>query len=277
MLISTVAALPQSMLVPGVANPWLSGMPAGTTASKCIDSAPDTAPMQSPAQFTAVNIYPGQFLTFVASGSVSHDSSSAVPLSPPDGNPSLTLNHELGAQNGIGNITAPVDALIGVFLGSELPSLSPAPASLNFSTTTSRDYARLSPQLKQPFFIGNGHTSAHRLQVVVAPPGAARLFLGVMDGCGWSSNRGSFTASVFDLAPTLSIRIVEMGDSPQVEVCWKTIQSVKYQAQINSGGSLQQWTNLGDPLAGSGATECILDTVVTEQPYRLYRVLAFGW
>ena len=277
LLLSMVVCLPQSIVVPGTANPWLAGMPNGSTASKCVDSVADFAPMQSPAEVTVLNVYPGQLLTFTASGAVSHDASSAVPLNPPDGNGSLILGHDNGAENGMANITAPIDSLIGVFLGSGVPSLSPAPASLNFSTPASRDYSRLTPQVKQPFFVGNGRTSAQKLQTVVVPPGATRLFLGVMDGCGWSSNRGSFTASIFDLAPKLSIQLSEAGAPPQVEVCWKSIQSVKYQVQINSDDSLPQWTNLASPLSGTGSTLCIAESVVIEKPYRLYRVIAFGW
>ena len=274
MAMSIILVRTEPVVVSGKANPWLSGMPTGSTASKCIDTAPDTAPAQSPVQVATIRVYQGQSLTFFASGAVSHDSSGAVRLSPPDGKPSVVLNHEPGAQNGIGNITAPIDSLIGVFLGPEIPSRSPAPAALNFSTAASRDYSRLTPVLKQPFFIGNGRTSAQKIQLVVVPPGATRLFLGVMDGCGWSSNRGSFTAAVADLAPTLLIRVSEVTPFRQVEICWPSVQNVRYQVQIRAELSTGQWSNLGDPIVGSGLTDCISDTITLGQQQRLYRVSA---
>lgn len=99
MAVTTILGRTEPVVVSGEANPWLSGMPTGSTASKCIDTAPDTAPAQAPVQVATIRVYQGQSLTFSAAGAVSHDSSSAVPLSPPDGKTSVILNHEPGAQN----------------------------------------------------------------------------------------------------------------------------------------------------------------------------------
>jgi hypothetical protein len=50
--------------------------------------------------------------------------------------------------------------------------------------------------LREPFFIGDGVNSSGTVQQFVAPPGATRLFLGVMDGSGWYNNSGTFDVVV---------------------------------------------------------------------------------
>ena len=101
-----------------------------------------------------------------------------------------------GAENGIANVFAPANSLIGVFLDASQPDSSPAPAGLSFSTAASWDYTVLSPGLKQPFFIGDGLTSGGLQQQVIVPAGATRLFLGTMDGFGWYDNVGFFEVRV---------------------------------------------------------------------------------
>jgi hypothetical protein len=71
-----------------------------------------------------------------------------------------------------------------------------APPFSLFDTPASRDYLSFSPALKASFFIGNGLTSTAQPQSVIAPAGATRLFLGIMDGYGWYSNSGSFQVTV---------------------------------------------------------------------------------
>jgi hypothetical protein len=101
---------------------------------------------------------------------------------------------------GIGTIAAPSGALIGVFLGSGVPSPT-APASVDFSGGA-RDLAQLSPLLQQPFFIGSGLTSSGTRKSIIPPAGGTRLFLGVMDRSSCNSdNTGSFQVTVAGLAP----------------------------------------------------------------------------
>jgi hypothetical protein len=85
---------------------------------------------------------------------------------------------------------------MGVFLGSAQPSLTAPPAALDFSSAASRDFASLSPLLKQVFFIGDGLTSTSSVQQFIVPTGTTRLFLGTMDGFGWFNNSGSFNVTV---------------------------------------------------------------------------------
>jgi len=178
----TTAALAET--VPGTSDPWLAGMPDGSTAS-----TGDLAPGQSPVNVLSIPIVPGQHLVWSASGIVGHPGDDAGP----DGAPGGIYPHFDGAQNGISTITAPIDSLLGVFLGASQPDGSAAPVGLDFSSSASWDYLSLAPTLKQVFFMGDGRTSGNAIQEIIVPAGATRLFLGTMDGYGWWNNTGSFS------------------------------------------------------------------------------------
>lgn len=64
--------------VAGTSDPWLTGMPAGSTAC-----SGDVAPAQSPAQVNGVPFAAGSILTFQATGSVNYGP--APSGDPPDG------------------------------------------------------------------------------------------------------------------------------------------------------------------------------------------------
>src|SRR5439155_13550106 len=82
-LILGSAAKAVALTVPGSANPWLAGMPNGTTASyDYYNGGYDTAPAQSPTQVTEVPITAGAEFTFTASVLVSRGIPSS---SGPDG------------------------------------------------------------------------------------------------------------------------------------------------------------------------------------------------
>ena len=181
-----------STIVPGTADPWLAGMPNGSTAS-ILDSAPGQSPVQVLLAFLA-----GDLLTFSTTGLTDHCDFGGCGLAGPDGDLiEPPTGHATGAENGIANVVAPIDSLIGVFLGPAQPNLSAAPAALDFSTPALRDFATLSPVLKQPFFIGDGRRNDFTtLQYFVVPGGATRLYLGTMDGFGWLNNVGELTVDV---------------------------------------------------------------------------------
>lgn len=193
------------IIVPGSANPWLAGMPAGS-ASSSMDFAPD----QSPVQVLSLAIVPGSVLMFSASGSVKKGPE--YPYSGPDGNADDIGAKVVGSENGMSDLIAPKTALLGVFLGPDPPDQSAAPALLAFYNSRSRDYAALSPQLKQVFFIGDGLTSGGLPQRVTVPNGATRLFLGTMDGIGWFNNEGSFSVDVRFDAPSITINDVAVRE-----------------------------------------------------------------
>lgn len=176
--------------VPGTSNPYLAGMPNGTT---CCSG--DTAPAQSPVAVTGLTLTPGAALTFTVTGSVSHVG--GVATLPPDGDAGDVASSP--TNNGIAAYSGPVDALVGVFLDASLPTSSAAPSGLNFTGAgLGTAFPTLSPALKQVFFIGDGRTGSGSgsVQTFVVPAGATRLFLGTSDGFGWFNNSGSFAVTV---------------------------------------------------------------------------------
>jgi len=179
---------------------WLAGMPNGSEASD-----DDYAPSQSPPM--VMNVTPGTVLTFTSvSGSVKHDPT--LSSDGPNGNTSQIYSHncddpldEPAVQNGVGNIDAPIDSLIGLFLTSNAPNTQTAPSvTPNYSTQAERDVVNTTGLVTQePFFIGTGTTSGGTTKTFVVPPGATRLYLGTMDGHQWNNNSGSFTATINQL------------------------------------------------------------------------------
>lgn len=192
-----------TVTVSGTANPWLAGMPSGTT------DPPDVAPNQSPAQVPGLNLSQGQALIFTVTGAVANCSTGpggsccptcGVAFPSPDGAPPGQDNAEFFhhlAINGISDIVAPINSLIGVFLGPNQPNLTSAPSTLDFSSL-GLGFSSLSPELKQTFFIGDGvtGTGSGNTQEFLVPAGATRVFLGTMDGGQWSNNSGEFRVSL---------------------------------------------------------------------------------
>ena len=177
--------------VPGTAEPWLAGMPNGT-----VSDSGDSAPAESPVLATGITIAGGADYYFSATGAESNDQNLGLyPLYGPDGNVSSSASHQT-PENSMANLIVPLDALVGVFLTSTQPNLNPAPGPLDFYTTSSLNYLSLLPALQQPFYIGSGQTSSGIEQQVIAPAGATRLYLGVMDVSGWYNNVGSFTVNI---------------------------------------------------------------------------------
>ncbi|MBA2269081.1 MAG: hypothetical protein H0W20_00575 [Chthoniobacterales bacterium] len=188
------------IIVPGTANPYLAGMPDGSTAK-----GGDTAPAQSPVLVQLRDFAAGDQLTFSATGATSFAGGTPPANGTPDGD-SFFANSE---ENNISGCTYPLNALIGVFLTGEPPVTSPggspspapsAPPGLDFSPSGNvpggTNYTQLAPQLRQIFFIGDGKTSAGAVQRITAPAGATRLFLASTDGFGWFNNTGSFSVTV---------------------------------------------------------------------------------
>ncbi len=264
--LASFAGIAATILVPGTADPWLAGMPDGATAS-----LGDTAPEQSPSLVLGIPIIPGIALTFTASGGVSYHPLTA--LDGPEGSTNGYGGHYPGfpaAENGIANCVAPGDALLGIFLGPALPTLSPAPAWLDFSTPQSREYRTLTPTLKQVFFIGDGHTADGTLQQVLVPSGATRFFLGTMDGSGWYNNIGSFTVEVFspDL-PQMSVRLF----SSELEICWNSVSNAAYRVEYCSDLTTNTWVALQEDVQSAGSTTCITDTIFPGQAQKFYRAV----
>ncbi len=188
------AANAVSITVSGTANPYLAGMPDGSTAS-----GGDSAPGQSPVEINNIPTTGGgsvAFLSFEVRGAVSN-SGGTLDYGPDGGE--MTA-HFAGDTNGLSNIKAPLGSLLGVFLGDDQPDISAAPPSLDFDdpigSGSGLEFVDLKPRLKQVFFIGDGQNSAGRVQSFMVPTGATRIFLGTMDGSFWSDNSGAFDVSV---------------------------------------------------------------------------------
>ena len=181
-----------TVLVPGTSDPWLAGMPDGSTASVGPNHTPDVAGTHSPV-LVPLLLEDGYYMTFLTTGGVSNYELCCSSIEGED-----PLSHVDGIENGISDVVVPLNTLVGVFLGNEQPSLTPAPSALDFSPAgLGLDFLTLSPGLKQVFFIGDGSTSGGDVQRFMVPDGATRLFLGTMDGYGWYNNTGEFAVEIY--------------------------------------------------------------------------------
>lgn len=146
-------------------------------------------------------ITPGSEFTFQASGMVNYYGGPLEQGVPPDGDSNVMA--QINSFGGISGYQGPSGALSGVFLTDAIP-LEPAPELINFKADgVGKDFSRLEPQIGQVFLIGDGATSAGVSQVFVAPAGATRLFIGLVDGAGfygtptcYADNVGSFDYQV---------------------------------------------------------------------------------
>lgn len=292
------AAFGEIIQVPATANPWLAGMTNGSSARRG-----DSAPEESPVAVTNTAIEAGGTYVFSASGSVNHGA--PLPFFPPDGEG--LISHYLGAENGIADIAAPFTSLIGVFLGPNQPDQNPAPSPLDFGTAVARDYLVLTPALKQPFFIGNGLTSSGASKQVIAPVGATRLLLGVMDEYRWADNEGTFTVQLAKVGSASPVRLVlhpslsptdadaaanpakpsqsaaatsinapvipgaELHAFTAIEIVWPSEVGHLYQVQWTPSLDQPQWTNLGRAVSGSGGDLSVFDST-RAHPQGFYRV-----
>ena len=205
------------VIVEGDYDPYLAGLPDGSTASS-IDVAPD----HSPVLVEGLDLDDGQILTFSAQGQVSF-SGNINPNETPDGKLSGTGAHTAGDENGISNAIANYNSLVGVFLTDVRPDSNFAPATLDFinagGVPGGINYTALSPELQQVFFIGDGVTDDGTVQQITVPDGATRLYLGSWDGFGWSGNTGFFDVQVTGLSiPPTGTNLVENGsfETPDV-------------------------------------------------------------
>jgi hypothetical protein len=195
----SAAAATTTVTVPGLADIWLAGQPAGTVLNGGFPGS-DVAPTNSPVLASAgLALTPGTALTFVVSGFSDYNGCASPG---PDGGGACGAAAQPAAL-GISGYNGPVNALVGVFLDASVPA-GTAPALLDFSTPASQQQGTIAPQLRQVFFIGDGlaGTGTGARQQFIVPAGATRLFLGASDGVGANYNNfGSMIAAVTDAAP----------------------------------------------------------------------------
>jgi hypothetical protein len=193
------------IVVAGTSDLWLAGMPAGTWASTV-----DQAPNESPVLVNDLSLTGGQILTFSATGGVLNGPGCPERCDGPDGD--WLLNHYAGAEHGLSSVLAPINSLMGVFLGDTAPHLSASPADLDFSPDgIGVDFTTLAPALRQVFFIGDGLTSWSTIQHFIVPDGTTRLYLGTMDGFEWLNNTGAFIVDVTPLAAPEPATLLLLG------------------------------------------------------------------
>lgn len=186
-------------------DPWLANATSGTTASY-----DDTAPAQQ--ETTPLTVIPGSKITITSvTGDVMHTPAAAT--DGPDGEttnmywhmkdpPSGAVAEGQGAQNNIGDVVAPIDSLLGLFMNGSAPTAANAPTTVRQYST---DYNQSTPinniTLQQPFYVGDGtnYTGSH--QTFVVPPRATQMFLGIMDGYEWNNNNGTFTVTGTEQPP----------------------------------------------------------------------------
>jgi len=166
------------VVVPGPADPWLAGLPDGTP-----DGA-DIAPAESPTEYPGV-VTGGDIFTFSSSGTTAYGP--ATGYFNALGDVGTIFNRTYGDANGISLLTAPISSLVGVFLDDNDPRTEGTPPP---GLTWNLETYPLQPGLRQTFYIGDGSGGQ-----IIAPPGATRLFLGIMDTTH-SNNLGGLTVTV---------------------------------------------------------------------------------
>ena len=197
----TVKPCSTNYLVPATANPYFAGSANGTTLDYIITPYDPQTPIDRVSQNAPILVSPigdclkvGAPIYFSVGGAITFSNVDA----PTDANGSLDkiVSHQKGGTLGKSDITAPINSLIGVFLGEGDPAGLAVPSPLDFSTQAARDYFTLNPTLGQTFFIGNGRTSTGEYHRVIVPKGATRLYFAVMDIYQWNNNSGSLSGAI---------------------------------------------------------------------------------
>jgi hypothetical protein len=188
--------------IPGIANPFLAGMPEGTEIA--YPASVDRAPTNSPILVTPTDrqcFEAGRYLYFRVEGKIAHGTMSDQE-SDADGIPTSPGVHTLGSMHNISNINAPINSLVGIFLDDKTPSQrSVAPGTLDFGEAALRNFKTLAPQLGQIFFIGDGRDANGKLQGFTVPQGTTRLYLAIWDAYEWNNNLGQVSGGILWVKP----------------------------------------------------------------------------
>jgi hypothetical protein len=198
-------------------DPYLAGQPLGTAHGGNL--VPDQSPHLVPLAFVG-----GELVRFLGvDGQVKEHASpfqkyGTTAAWGPDGDP--TRIAVASEALGISGLRMPMNALLGVFSGSE-PNKSMAPQSLDFGSAASRDFDLLQPALHQVFFIGDGlREDGITLQAFEVPAGAKTLYLGTADSGAWGDNTGSLVVTVeqevADVVPYCTAKISSEGCLPVI-------------------------------------------------------------
>ena len=150
-----------------------------------VGQTPETRPQ-------SIAVADGEALYFAATGSAVF--APGDDASGPDGD----VPKDVFAVGGISGFVGLGAALVAVFLDDAIPAFGP-PAALDFSAAgLGTSFTDLAPELGQVFFVGDGltGTGTGARQRFVAPAGATRVFVGVMDGAIPGGAPGYYTDNV---------------------------------------------------------------------------------
>jgi len=173
-------------------NPFLAGCPPGTMSNVGNPhNNPDDATTEAPPAVSGIDVYDGQELTFDSITGTANNDSNWDAIYGPDGNFNWVTTAWAGAENGKSDLRAPINCIVGVFLNDSDPTSMTPPAMLDFSTTASRDFSQLAPELRQTFFIGDSLRDDGTPQRFIVPPGATRLYICNWDSYEWNNNNGT--------------------------------------------------------------------------------------
>lgn len=188
--------------IPGIANPFLAGMPEGTEIA--YPASVDRAPVNAPVLVTPTDrqcFEAGRYLYFRVEGKIAHGTMSDQE-SDADGIPTAPGTHTLASMNNLSNIKAPINSLIGIFLDDKTPTQRPvAPETLDFNEAHLRNFKIMAPKLGQIFFIGDGKDATGKLQAFTVPTGTTRLYLAIMDEYEWNNNLGKLSGGILWVKP----------------------------------------------------------------------------
>jgi hypothetical protein len=200
-----------NVTVSATANPYLAGMPGGS-------SSPwgDTTTNAAAHQLTGIPVTPGTWISVSNASGTTSILPGTVPYSGPEGEATRALHHGqnqngadygIGPEHGIADAVMPASAFMGVFLTDAAPSDSTPPATIDWTQPGVADQPQYDAiALQQPFLIGDGRTTGNVVQRFQVPQGATRLFLGVWDGVTQSNNAGSLSAT---FSVRQSVRLVK--------------------------------------------------------------------
>lgn len=172
------------IVIPPASMPWPGGLirHGGATPEEIQETLPP-----------GFSVNPGDVIKVLdpVSGGISFFNGFGPPYFGPQGNgdPDSSV---LSSFGGISGYKGTQGALVGVFLGNDIPN-GAAPSTLDFSNAgLGVDFLSLTPDIGQIFFIGDGVTSSSVFQQFMAPLGATRLFLGIPDGFGFNGAPGAY-------------------------------------------------------------------------------------
>lgn len=198
MLVAASAAFAGSFTVGAQDDIFLSGGNSYTNDGGGVGNVPT-------ATFPVIA---GQAITFSGvTGSWSCCSGGST-FNGPDGGPFAGGSTDLSPIDGhIAGIrdTSHTMFLVGLFLGSSLPTVRPS--RLDFSTTgLTESFTTLSPAPGQVFYIGDGltGTGSGSTQTFIVPAGAVTLYLGVADGFDFTGLPGFYGDDVGSVSGTVS-------------------------------------------------------------------------